>query len=677
MRNFTKLMLIGTMLFVCLGGVKATIKNWSPSSWVATWNGETNTMSWNGSDGYKVMYSGLIHHGDETNISSYTKIRVRITSITGNSNHINIKIGSTGKSDQEIPLYVGDNDVVFANYSTGIDLEKVKEITFWGTSTDNGSAVITECYLYDPAKTVKVANFGDEVTSLVYITGDAENAPHKFVISDNGTKAMYFTGNQDSKSSSYPNVPEDSYFYMLLEKVSDSGASGSDIYRVRIQNEDGTDYPNGISHGPYLNITSWSSLFSGTSAKDVAKNYGQDGDKWGLWHVSYDAEKGFSFQNVGREKWLKVDGAGDAQQYLKLYKSLNFSSSTDLEKEENAANDEIFALADATGYNSETGVLTDGGWTFETPVDLSDWDYLIITTEETQYTDNTNIRIQDNSGNYVEKDGYDPGSQPQMYFSVWNNHNVACISMDYLRKEKGLDISKIKSLSFSGVGIKISTIYLTDYENTKIGPSRGRWTYYVDGDVVRNYTESTVGKFGTICLPYVASCAGAEVYSIAGKVGNSLSLTKVTGLLEAGKPYFYKASDATGKRNDDVHNVNFFRADLAKYDAASAGTDNGLVGTFSEISAPLNSYVLSSNKLYKVDGAVTVGANKAYVDVAAITPSLSRGNIFIDFNEPTGVSEMKVMKTIENQEVYNLAGQRVAQPTKGLYIVNGKKVLVK
>ena len=27
--------------------------------------------------------------------------------------------------------------------------------------------------------------------------------------------------------------------------------------------------------------------------------------------------------------------------------------------------------------------------------------------------------------------------------------------------------------------------------------------------------------------------------------------------------------------------------------------------------------------------------------------------------------------------VYNLAGQRVAQPTKGLYIVNGKKVIIK
>ena len=30
-----------------------------------------------------------------------------------------------------------------------------------------------------------------------------------------------------------------------------------------------------------------------------------------------------------------------------------------------------------------------------------------------------------------------------------------------------------------------------------------------------------------------------------------------------------------------------------------------------------------------------------------------------------------------NHEVYNLNGQRVAQPAKGIYIVNGKAVVVK
>ena len=30
-----------------------------------------------------------------------------------------------------------------------------------------------------------------------------------------------------------------------------------------------------------------------------------------------------------------------------------------------------------------------------------------------------------------------------------------------------------------------------------------------------------------------------------------------------------------------------------------------------------------------------------------------------------------------HNEVYDLSGRRVVQPTKGLYIVNGKKVIIK
>ena len=46
-------------------------------------------------------------------------------------------------------------------------------------------------------------------------------------------------------------------------------------------------------------------------------------------------------------------------------------------------------------------------------------------------------------------------------------------------------------------------------------------------------------------------------------------------------------------------------------------------------------------------------------------------------NESTGVSATLMDSEKVNSEVYNLAGQRVVNPSKGLYIVNGKKVLVK
>ena len=49
--------------------------------------------------------------------------------------------------------------------------------------------------------------------------------------------------------------------------------------------------------------------------------------------------------------------------------------------------------------------------------------------------------------------------------------------------------------------------------------------------------------------------------------------------------------------------------------------------------------------------------------------------------EPTpvsdGISSVRMTEAVKNGEVYNLNGQRVAQPTKGLYIINGRKVVVK
>ena len=72
-------------------------------------------------------------------------------------------------------------------------------------------------------------------------------------------------------------------------------------------------------------------------------------------------------------------------------------------------------------------------------------------------------------------------------------------------------------------------------------------------------------------------------------------------------------------------------------------------------------------------------ANKAYLKVAKTNfaggaPSLIA---IFDGGQTTGIDAVKGSELTVDGEYYNLAGQRVAQPTKGLYIVNGKKVVVK
>lgn len=78
--------------------------------------------------------------------------------------------------------------------------------------------------------------------------------------------------------------------------------------------------------------------------------------------------------------------------------------------------------------------------------------------------------------------------------------------------------------------------------------------------------------------------------------------------------------------------------------------------------------------------SLAIPANKAYLKVAKTNftnqaPALSF--TFGDDNQTTGVNEVRSNTEEVIREYYNLNGQRVSQPTRGLYIVNGKKVIIK
>ena len=82
-------------------------------------------------------------------------------------------------------------------------------------------------------------------------------------------------------------------------------------------------------------------------------------------------------------------------------------------------------------------------------------------------------------------------------------------------------------------------------------------------------------------------------------------------------------------------------------------------------------YILKEGK-FQPALAGTLAAGKAYLAIAVSAPTLN-----LDFGETTGINAVNGSELKVNGEYYNLAGQRVANPTKGLYIVNGKKVIVK
>lgn len=146
--------------------------------------------------------------------------------------------------------------------------------------------------------------------------------------------------------------------------------------------------------------------------------------------------------------------------------------------------------------------------------------------------------------------------------------------------------------------------------------------------------------------------------------GSSLTLTEVPNReIPAGKAVILKSSSAT--------------ITLTPASTTETLEGNSLTGTTAAMTgAAGNIYVLNNGTqgvgFYKLKSTGTIGANKAYLTYSgALAPE------FLGFGETTSISEIEKMRNVENETFYDLQGRRVSQPTKGLYIVNGKKVVIK
>lgn len=105
------------------------------------------------------------------------------------------------------------------------------------------------------------------------------------------------------------------------------------------------------------------------------------------------------------------------------------------------------------------------------------------------------------------------------------------------------------------------------------------------------------------------------------------------------------------------------------------GTGAAVASVVTVNSATKYNYILNvvNNKLgfYKAHNQ-TVATNRAYLQ----TSVAAEARVDINFGENSGIVTVSREATANNR-FYDLQGRSVMQPTKGLYIVNGKKVVVK
>lgn len=250
-----------------------------------------------------------------------------------------------------------------------------------------------------------------------------------------------------------------------------------------------------------------------------------------------------------------------------------------------------------------------------------------------------------------------------------------------------IDMTKLAKLSIipetEGTELEISAIYFTNDKPTY----SNQWNFPVSKcDYVRETT--TTGTWGTVCLPYNAAICGAYTYEVAG-VDNKenptkLYLRQVYGLLKAGVSYIFKTN--TNRQGDfEEGYVTFYRAGASS--VAKPTNKNVMVGSFNneKQAIPDGCYYLKDGLLKKCVSGKTnyVGQYKAYFDFSKAEVisdvNAAKANCIsfdVEGNSVTSINNAKAEQK-NSDAIYNLNGTRVMNPTKGIYIKNGKKFVVK
>ena len=223
----------------------------------------------------------------------------------------------------------------------------------------------------------------------------------------------------------------------------------------------------------------------------------------------------------------------------------------------------------------------------------------------------------------------------------------------------------------------------------------------------------SANNWNTICLPFdmtaeqIASAFGDATVQLADFTGckatydgDNCTAIKVNftdaTTITANKPCLIKVSKAIKEFKVDGVTINANEAS-ARIDmdetTVKVGNKtyyfyNSMIGTYKpETPIVTNQLFLSNNKFYYSTGTAKMKAFRAYFDfydeLTDKSAGVSNAKISFFVDETTGISDIKSKTKVDSDAVYNINGQYVGKNIdmntlpKGVYIINGKKKIVK
>lgn len=282
--------------------------------------------------------------------------------------------------------------------------------------------------------------------------------------------------------------------------------------------------------------------------------------------------------------------------------------------------------------------------------------------------------------------GYESGQAATYFYRLDNDKDVCTLTLNFKDGETANGTHRV----LEGASYTLTA-------PTRAGYTFGGWNTAEDGSgtnydagaytmpaanttlyaIWRISVTVTDAKYATFCSPYKLDYSGTGVKAYMAKsTGSSVKLTEVEdGIVPANAGVVLYSETA------NTYNIPVTSAAGSNYDAEN----NELIGINERTLVKYEGEGSKKNFILSKEGEV-VGFYKATADgayLAAHRAYLSTGaaasRSFLGFDdETTGIESIDVSTENTNvaREYYNLNGQRVTTPTKGLYIVNGKKVII-
>ena len=199
--------------------------------------------------------------------------------------------------------------------------------------------------------------------------------------------------------------------------------------------------------------------------------------------------------------------------------------------------------------------------------------------------------------------------------------------------------------------------------------------------------------WSTICLPFAMTEAqlatafpgGVKIGELASCIPeedddeNVVAITvgfNSVSAIQANRPYIIKVKEGASEFSVDGVDVN--PATDLKLQVGSGSKRGWMYGTFvANTEVPEECLFLNGGQFwYSKGNSMPMKAFRAYFEFKSLLTAFeeTESRINITFDDVTAI---KNLKTNGEEEIYTLSGQRVDKAGKGVYIVNGKKVIKK